>query len=266
MFGDEVGSFPDIPEKEYHALKIPSSSSIKIYLKNPALYQLDYLQGEQSLFTQALQLGRAFETIILEPEKVSKIKTFSTKTYSSQEALGLHAADPGSIWVSETDFNDVFRWAECWKAKDLQYKRGEENIVQLACIVEVIIDGFPYKFKCRLDDVDMDNRIIFDNKLMDDASHYGFKKSVNTYGYDIQAALYTLAMQILFPGEPWQFVFNVQEKHQYGYDTRFSVQYKLDEYLIQAASYKIELALQCIYEEDFHGYSGGIIYQSSSRV
>jgi hypothetical protein len=255
-FGDSVGHFLDVPEEEYHALKIPSNSSIKFFNRLPALYDVQYLnRTEEQEPKQAFQLGKAFEIMILEPEKVKNIKTFKGASYSSKAYFEALSESPGAILLSESDLADVSRWVECWNRSEKLWERSDENLAQVSCIVEVPTLDIPVRFKMRADDVDFDNRIIYDYKLSQSAHPNDFSRAIWEFGYDMQAAMYLKGMSILFPGdEPWKFVFNVQEKHWFGYDKRFSAQYDLDSTSLEAAWQKAFIALQLIQEQNFRGY------------
>jgi hypothetical protein len=258
-FGETVGHFLNVPEEEYHALKIPSNSSVKLYNRLPALYEVEYLnRGQDNPFAH-FQQGKAFELLILEPEKASMIKSFAGKSYDSNGFFDAAEANPGSIILSEKDLTDVARWVACWERLDKQYDRTAENVAQVSCIVEVPTIDIPVRYKMRADDVDFDNRVIYDYKLVKSAHPSDFSRAIWEYGYDIQAAMYLKGMSMLFPeGDPWRFVFNVQEKHHYGYDSRFSVQYDLDSTSLEGAWDRAFVALQLIAESErdkrFSGY------------
>ena len=257
-FGESVGHFLDVHEDEYHALKIPSNSSVKLFEWLPALYEVEYLKAAPQEDKQHFQVGKAFELMVLEPEKVSKIKTFSAKSYDSVAYHEACTKNPDCVIVSEADLAHVGRWAGSWEKSEKRFERTKENVAQVSCIVEIPTLDIPVRFKMRCDDVDFDNRIIYDYKLVKSAHPTDFQRAIWDFGYDVQAAMYLKGMSILFPdGEPWRFVFCVQEKHNYGYDSRFSAQYDLDSLSLEAAWAHVYVSLQLIHDKQFRGYNSG---------
>lgn len=256
-FGDEVGLFYDIPESEYHSLKIPSNSSIKLYGRLPALYEHGYLnKTNDEELSQALQMGKVFELLVLEPHRESDIVTFKTAGYNTKEAVSVRDMNPDKILISENDLSDIRRWAACMVKK---YPFEIETKKQASGIVDFEFDEKSVRVKFRLDEVDFERGVIYDYKLMRSAAPDDFLKDVWDRGYDIQAALYTRAMQILFPRppeEPWMFRFKVQEKHYHGYDTRFTTEYYLDRESIDKAWSYAAINLQLMSSDTvYHGYS-----------
>lgn len=257
-YGDQTGLFFSIPEAEYHALKIPSNSSIRKYAKLPALYELEYLKQEESdVMKQHFQMGKVFELLVLEPDRAGDIVTFKTKTYDSKDAQACRDANPGKIPISESDLPLVETWARCMLAK---YPRNEANKAQASGIVSFDLGVRECAVKFRLDEVDLENRIIYDYKLMQSIDPSEFEKHAWDIGYDTQAALYTKAMDQLFPSDDpdkrWKFVFRVQQKHSYGFDTRFTTKYWFSEESLERAWSHIQIQLELIAcETEFRGYS-----------
>jgi hypothetical protein len=212
-FGDEVGLFFDVPDSEYHGLKIPSNSGQKLYTELPALYQLEYLEKPvDDEMSQALQCGKAFEILVLEPHREGEIVTFKAKGYDTKEANTIKAMNPGKIPVAESDYVNVKRWAACMLAK---YPLNKDTKKQASGIVDfdfsfANVDAMGLteaqritermvRVKFRLDEVDIENGIIFDYKLMKSVKPSDFEKDIWDRSYDTQGAIYCKAMQVLFP-------------------------------------------------------------------
>lgn len=258
-FGDTPGVFYNVPEEVYHALKIPSNSALKKFTRLPALYELEYLKAtEEDQETKAhFQQGKLFEIFMLEPERLESVKTFDGKQYGSKDYEAAVAENPGCLIVSKSDYEEVARWAAC-----AQKRFGKtQNAVQVSCIADFVgIEGAKHRFKFRCDEVDFEARIIYDYKLMADASPSEFEKSAWQNGYDTQAALYCLGMDILEPGDlPWRFAFRVQEKHSFGYDDRFTAEYWFDDQSMDSARSHVKMQLQVIETDNYKGYTGGVL-------
>lgn len=259
-FGDEAGIFYDVPDKEYHACKLPSNSAVKTYTQHPALYELKYLakSDEQETMKQYFQQGKAYELLLLENHKADMLMTFKTKTYDSVDAMKTAAENPDKILLTESDLRAVQRWADCAK-KVFHYPLDGKAQVSGVCDLEGL--EMPVRVKFRLDLVSFEERTIYDYKLvaMGSASPGEFERMTWDLGYDTQAALYLLCMNQMFPGEPWQFWFRVQEKHYHGYDPRFCAEYRLDSLSIEKAESHIKMQLQRIAHGVFEGYGKGTI-------
>jgi hypothetical protein len=257
-FGDATGIFYDLPDSIYHACKLPSNSGIKIYTKLPALYELQFLSDspEAEEMKQHFQLGKAYELLMLEPKKAGKLMTFKTKTYNSQEAAAAALANPDSILLSAADLPQVERWAAIGASV---FRRPFDACAQVTVVhdLELYPGEKPVRVKIRMDDVSLEQRVIYDHKLMGfgEGAPGNFEKRVWELGYDTQAALYTEVMNQMFPGEPFEFWFRVQEKHDFGYDDRFSVEYRIDETSRERALSHIRMTLQLIQARDFRGYN-----------
>jgi len=257
-FGDATGIFYDLPDSIYHACKLPSNSGIKIYTKLPALYELKFLSDapEAEEMKQHFQLGKAYELLMLEPKKAGKLMTFKTKTYNSQEAAAAALANPDSILLSAADLPQVERWAAIGASV---FRRPFDACAQVTVVhdLELYPGEKPVRVKIRMDDVSLEQRVIYDHKLMafGEGAPSNFEKRVWELGYDTQAALYTEVMNQMFPGEPFEFWFRVQEKHDFGYDDRFSVEYRIDETSRERALSHIRMTLQLIQARDFRGYN-----------
>lgn len=257
-FGDTPGIFYDLPDTIYHACKLPSNSGIKIYTKLPALYELQFLSEnpEAEEMKQHFQMGKAYELLMLEPKSAGRLMTFKAKGYNTQEAAEAALKNPDMILLSAGDLPQVERWATIGARV---FRRPFDACAQVTVVHDLeIYPGEPtVRVKIRMDDVSLEQRVIFDHKLMafGEAAPGNFEKKLWELGYDIQAALYSEVMNQMFPGDPFEFWFRVQEKHDFGYDERFSVEYRIDETSRERALSYIRMQLQLIQGRDFRGYN-----------
>lgn len=269
-FGDEVGIFENVPDSEYHALRIPSASSIKKYMELPALFELEYLKGEyKEELKQHFQVGKAFEIYVLEPHRSGLIMQMKTKGYDTKDAAAMAEANPGAILLNEQDLVSANRWAACMLKR---YPKKQTTRAQVSCIVDIDYGDIVVRAKIRIDELDDEEGVIIDYKLMDDASPKGFEKKAWDLKYHIQDALYVSVMNILAPradGSSWRFVFRVQEKHYFGFDPRFAAQYELDNTSREAAISQVNMMLQLMGDDmrrnEFQGYQEATMQISTER-
>lgn len=260
-FGDLVGLFTEVPDTEYHALKIPSNSGMKRYTELPALYQLEVLEKPaDDEMSQALQMGKVFEILVLEPHRESLIVTFEAKGYDTKEANSVKAMNPGKIPISKADLANVKRWAACMLQK---YPFNPDTLKQVSGIVDFDFGIRTVRTKFRLDEVDIENGLIFDYKLMRGVAPAEFEKDIWDRFYDTQAAIYCNAMQVLYPRpaeEPWRMKFRVQEKHDYGFDLRFTTAYWLDHESLERAWSHAKVQLELMGgDTTYNGYQEGCL-------
>jgi len=253
-FGDAEGIFYDVPDEVYHACKLPSNSGIKKYNEHPALYEIEF-EGEARDWgmSQALQLGRAYEILMLEPHRKGDIVTFDGKTYDSKAAVACAEANPGKVVLGQADFDYVTRIADVGRRV---FRRDFDARAQVSAVCDLEIDpGVTVRVKIRMDDVSFEQRKIYDLKLV--APGRGkvgeFERMAWDLGYDTQAALYCWVMDQLMPGDPWEFWFRVQEKRPY-FDTRFCAEYRFDSLSMEKARSHIAMTLQLIKARSFTGY------------
>lgn len=259
QFGDETGIFYDIPDEIYHACKLPSNSGIKVFNEHPALYELEFLKGTSERgMSAALQSGRAYEVLMLEPHRAGEIVTFEGKTYDSKAAVACAEANPGKIVLTADDYSNIVRWANIGKR---EFPRDFDARPQVTAVCDLEIDpGVVVRVKIRMDDTSFEQRKIYDLKLLRPGAGKAseFERMAWDFGYDTQAALYMMVMSQLMPGEPWEFWFRVQEKRPYN-DARFCAEYRLDSLSIEKAESHIRMALQLIHEKAFTGYGKATI-------
>jgi hypothetical protein len=264
-FGQQPGLFFDVPDSIYHMLKLPSNSAIKQYIECPAYYELKYEKsGYSDELKSHFQQGKLFELILLEPARArTGIVEIKTKGYDTEEAKKVAAENPGKVLGNAQDIANAKRWAMIAEKK---WYMPVDGAAQVSGICDLDVGGpEPVRVKFRADQIDFETRTIYDYKLMDlgrgKASE--FERSIWEYGYDLQAAFYTRCMNQLFPAvddeQPWRFVFRVQEKHFFGYDPRFTVEYRLDAGSIERAESDILIKLQLIQERSFEGYHDGTL-------
>lgn len=262
-FGDAEGIFYDVPDEVYHACKLPSNSGIKTYNEHPALYELEFeQQTTERGMSQALQMGRGYEIMVLEPHRSTEIVTFDGKTYDSKAAVACAEANPGKVVLAEADWHFIRGLAHVARKA---FPRDFDAKAQVSAVCDLEIDpGIEFsavRVKIRMDDISFEQRKIYDLKLVAPgrAKPGEFEKMAWDLGYDTQAALYTWVMNQLFPGdEPWEFWFRVQEKRPY-MDERFCAEYRFDSLSMERARSHIAMNLQLIKARSFTGYGKGTI-------
>ena len=167
-----------------------SQSMIKLLLKNRKTFYYKYiLKQYEDAETQALKEGKAFDLLLTEPENFTKeftilegVKT-TTKPkhitdYQYNKMLGmkkelLNYKDENNITIREIFKNGTYQEELYWN----------DEYSWLDC-------------RAKLDWISNDKKTIIDIKTT--SSIDGIKWDMFSYGYDIQAAMYTRAIKQLY--------------------------------------------------------------------
>ena len=193
-------------EEEYRSNPAVNKSTLWELAKSPKHYR--YIMENPQQDTPALKIGRAVHAAVLQPEE------FKTEYISApdvdrrtKEGREIYAAfvtaAEGKTVLSASDFEEACSIAAA--VKDC------EQAVELltGCVFEKPLfwnheeTGLPCK--CRVDA--MKPGIMIDLKTSSDASTDAFTKEVFWRGYDVQAAHYMDAYNVLFGSFPdWYFI------------------------------------------------------------
>lgn len=238
---------------EYLKTDAISASSIKLFRESPAKYDLQKRGLYKPAESKAFKLGKAFEILVLEPEKSDSIIITECATEGVKEFKDAVTNNPGKIILTAGDGADVRRWARCCESTIFTNGiRGEAQVSAFYADAEFGV------IKCRYDLIDHDTRTIYDTKLMTDASPEQFAKDAYRFGYNIQSWWYRYIAEKL-TGHRYRFRFIAQEKHDMGDDDRFTGIYEYYETddafiepIIKSTVRKMKLA-QTLGEYDGYG-------------
>lgn len=226
----EPGIYPDIPHDVYHGMNdYVSNSYLSRLNKCPAAAKLP--QEE----TPALVLGRAIHCYILEGEEeflkqfcVAPERDRRTKEGKATYAM-FEQANQGKTVITVSDM------AKLVDMREAVYQHPFANLVLSEGVSEQTViwtdANTGIACKCRPDRIPSNGAgVLVDLKTTTDAGEYGFTRSITTYGYARQAALYLDGINAASGSNFDAFVFVVLEKEP---PYRVEV-YELDSDFIQA--------------------------------
>lgn len=177
----------NMPSAQYHATDAVSASLLKQIAKSPA-HAKAYLEQTQET-TPAMLFGTAFHTCVLESERFNDeyvVFTGDKRTKSGKEAYEALVAS-GKTIITASDYATITAMAAAIGDHPAASKlvRGDGQ-TEVSMFWED--DDTGLQCKCR-PDIWL-GRVIVDLKTTEDASPEGFSRSIQAYGYGIQAAHY----------------------------------------------------------------------------
>lgn len=99
------GIYDNISNEEYHAGDGISSSGIIMLLDCPAKFHYQYVLVNREPPTEAMQIGTAFHTLILEPEKFDDQVMVNDFSRNSNKFKELRAENAGKIIIKQKDMD-----------------------------------------------------------------------------------------------------------------------------------------------------------------
>jgi hypothetical protein len=203
------GVYTGISSKEYHALPYVSNSYLSRLAQCPAKAKLPFEE------TPTLLFGRAFHSLTLEGEdaffrefavmeKVDK-RTKEGKAYAAQFEID----NIGKDVISEDDRIVIYDMAQAVMSHPTAGEIIKRGIPEQSIFWQDEATGI--MCKCRPDN-DPDCLVLADLKSTADASEHAFKRSMVTYGYARQAAMYNEGIFYATDKKIEQFVFIACEK------------------------------------------------------
>jgi hypothetical protein len=192
------GVYHGIPAADYHALDAVSNSRLSRLRQSPELCKY-YMTNEREQ-TNAMRIGTAVHTEALEQElfdlnyatmpdfKPIKEGSKVVKTIKAQEAE-FEALHPGKTFLSHNEFRDIKAQGKSIR----EHKLAKHFISNLKTEITILFNRDGIDCKCRLDGYNEKLKTIIDIKTTVSASPRSFEKSIFTYGYHRQAAMYLAA-------------------------------------------------------------------------
>lgn len=200
----------NLASRDYYAVKALSNSGIKQILKSPAHFKL--WESEQKKPTDAMRVGTALHSYVLDGVRSFPIYTGSTKTLNSKEGDAFLKLHPNGLTRDEHD--QVVRMGESLLANVKLRGLIENSDREVAIYGSEETEHGEVPTKALLDIVAP--RAILDIKTTSDFAT-DFKWNARKYGYDIQAAWYRHMAYQHFAGPVKEFFFVVVEsKPPYG--------------------------------------------------
>ena len=181
-FGDDTEYYSD---NEY------VTSSMLGFLNKSPQHLLRYMQGYQQE-SKALDIGKAFHTMVLEPSKLdNQVVVFEGKTRRGKAWDEFSIQNADKTIVSASEWNMINNMSNILFENEEAMKFISESKHE---VVEVWQD-LHYQIDCKgkADMVMMnidDKKVLIDLKTTRDSSLESFRRSAYNYGYDRQASFY----------------------------------------------------------------------------
>lgn len=233
------GLHADLPADQYHALEAMSASGAKKMLQSPAHYKL--MRDTPSEPTDAMRIGTAVHTLLLEPHRAGEIvemPTFNSRSKDGKaERLAWLEANEG---VQAFDSASIARIHAAAAAVRAHAGAGELLSDGRPEVTALWTDGtYGVPCKSRFDWLTHSGAIV-DIKTTKDASPEAFRRSIGAFMYHLQAAFYWIAHESVCDKSPRFFAFIVVETEPpYGVGA-----YVLDDASIRAGMRHVETALR----------------------
>lgn len=205
-----------INNEDYHAEKKHlSSSNLKSLLKDPALFYKEKILGERKEHSSSTQAifddGTLAHTLILEPHMFDKeFRVFPgfRKAGKDWEEFKSDPANEGFLLISRAQKMKVENWVNSYRNLPTAVNLIKGGNPEETLFGELM--GVPVKV--RADYINSDLGYIADVKTTSSPTDVeGFKHTVNSFEYDLSAALYSMMFQQHY-GKPFDFYFLVLGK------------------------------------------------------
>jgi len=194
----EQGIYLDLSSEDYHAETTSlSRTSIMEFKKNKRKYWAKYLAPDcpsREKTTAATNLGQAFHTLILEPhlfdeqyfvmpEKV--LKKVDEEKFNAHKKAEAEAETTSKIVLSLSDYSKLLDMQQSIFSNSKATALIKDATYESSYFWRDEHSGLMLKSRPDI----LHEHIYVDLKTCDDASAYGFQKSMAQYGNHIQAAM-----------------------------------------------------------------------------
>jgi len=211
----EPGIYYDVPDAEYRTWNLPSQSTLSMF-RNRDLCELDvhYRLINPIESTPQMQLGNQLELAVDDPDNIGGNIQPLPKEIKARRGLAwetFREQNPDITYLPKTDWDKHKVQVEQLKAMATQVnlvagallKDAKRQVSFVADMVFVGEDGnnATHRVKGRLDYLDESEKLILDLKSTFAGGPRAVGRSMWTFGYDIQSALYTDAMEQLLDTE-----------------------------------------------------------------
>ena len=191
--------------ESYHSdRKFKSSSTLKLFLKDPREYYKRYVKGEprEDTYKSAYDFGSYMHSIILEPDKTdSEFAVFEGATRRGKAYEEFKSNHEGKTIITAS---------QAQQALDLMHLFNED--VDAAGLIQsglaehtlcVELDGMPIKVRA---DYIKEGEIVDLKTTSDPVDRFSAAKTIIRFDYDLSAALYVDAFT-KYTGKPHDFIF-----------------------------------------------------------
>lgn len=185
----KLGINNNISNEDYHSdREHESSSSLKLYLKDPKEYHNKYILKlpREEKYKSAYDFGSYIHSLILEPEKVEEeYAIFEGTARRGNVYKEFKAENEGKIILTRSQFLQAQTLLEAYTENDLAVSMIKEGNPEQTLCVE--LDGM--KIKVRADYLRA-GEIIDVKTTSDPIDKFSAGKTVARFDYDLSAALY----------------------------------------------------------------------------
>lgn len=234
----QVGVYDAMPAETYHRIEAMSSSGSKKMRRSPAHYKL--MRTKNSTPTEAMQLGTAIHTAVLEPHLFDGTVCCAPKCdrrtkQGKADYEAFIAAAVGKVVLSPAAFDVARRCADAVRAHPAAKALLDGAEVEKSFFWE----DARYKVPCKARWDARNHGFAIDLKSCQDASADAFARQIASYEYHAQAAHYCSAAEHLLDASPNAFIFiAVETEAPFGVGV-----YQLPGAAIAAGAHLMNLAL-----------------------
>jgi len=182
----------DISNDAYHASQGISRSRLMLLDKSPYHFWYETLSGlaEPKESTPSMNVGSAFHTLLLEPDKFNKefaiIPKVDRRTKLGKEEYDLFTQkNEGKILLSDDQFFKVEQMVSLISQHDIVTTLLDEAVFEQSIFWTDKETGLQFKTRPDI----WSNKMVVDLKTTSDASAYSFTRSAMQYGYYLQAGM-----------------------------------------------------------------------------
>lgn len=192
----DVGFVEDMPNATYHAMDGISKSGLDKIARSPAHYK--HRQFKEP--TRAMAIGTAIHAAILEPVRFDDEYIFTeAKVRTAKEYKDAKAIHGGELVLTAPEAKKVMGMRDAvgnnLQAMRLLSKPGKAELSAICIDPETGV-----QIRARFDWITDDGEVV-DVKKTQDVRHDLFAKSVDTYRYHVQEAMYSFIYEQI-TGEP----------------------------------------------------------------
>lgn len=196
----EPGWYRDMSNEEYHGSFGTSSSQLKTLLNHTPAH-LRYNMDQHKESTDAMNLGTALHTLVLEPEifdeELAVMPDINRRTKAGKEEFAaFEALNAGKIILKPDQYDKAKRMADAVMSQPVARILVEDAITESSIYwwynsTDPDDDTkFKELLKVRPDGLCRSHPIIFDLKSTVDGTWTEFSKTIEKFGYHVSAAMY----------------------------------------------------------------------------
>ncbi len=209
----EPGVYFDMGNETYHGSAGISKSGLMLFADNPEKYHWKYVLGNDPDTTKKhLDVGQAFHTATLEPEKFEKLFVVAPSLNKNSTAYkDWKASINGDMTILDVkDYDMAMGMAQKVRRHPIAKNLVVDGFAESSIFASDPITGELVKVRPDYKTGD----VVVDLKSTTDASAGKFFRDMYTFKYFVQAGMYREVINWVAPGEINEFVFIAVEKDE----------------------------------------------------